>query len=441
MGEAALEIFLILFLILFNGVLAMSEMALVSSRKVRLQQRADMGDEKARSALEIAQEPSRFLSTVQIGITLVGVLAGAFGGATVAQVIEKGLSKFPLLAPYSQGLSLGLVVVTITYLSLILGELAPKRLALSNPETIASIMARPMQLISRITFPVVRLLNFSTDLVLRVLRVQQSDEPPITEEEIKLLIRQGTHAGILEEAETDMVTAIFRLGDRRIGTIITPRTEIEWLDLVDPLDENLEKVIHSHHSRFPVGKGSLDSIQGVLAAKDLLSCNLTDSSADLTRCVIAPVFVPENMQALKVIEVFRADPQPALVFVIDEFGGLQGLVTANDILEAIVGELPESGTSYEPEIIQRKDGSWLVDGMLPVDEFKDYFQVGDLPEQDRGLYQTLGGFVMSSLGRVPQTGDTFDWKELRFEVADMDGMRVDKVILSVHPAETSDSAK
>lgn len=439
MGEIALEAVVILGLIVFNGILAMSEIALVSSRKIRLQQRAETGDENARSALTLANDPSNFLSTVQVGITLVGILAGAFGGATVAQAIAKFLSNYDLLKPYSQSLALGIVVLIITYLSLIFGELVPKRLALSNPEKVAAAMAKPMIGFSRLVLPLVRLLDSSTEFVLRLMQVKSSQEPSVTEDEIKLLIKQGAHSGIFEETEIDMVNAIFRLGDRRIGTLITPRPEIDWLDLSNSLEGNLQSVIQSGHSRFPVGEGSLDNIKGILVAKDLLACKLGDGEFDLSRCIKPAVFVPENMRAMKVLEVLRDDPQPSLVLVIDEFGGLEGLVTANDLLEAIVGELPETGDEYEPEIFQRKDGTWLVDGMLAVDEFLEYFHLRELPENERGLYQTLGGLVMSNLGRVPKSGDAFDWMGLHIEVADMDGLRVDKLIVSAASLDNTSS--
>ncbi len=437
MGDVALEIVVILVLILFNGVLAMAEIALVSSRKVRLQQRANKGDENARTALKLAQNPSNFLSTVQVGITLVGILAGAFGGATVAQPLADLISANATLRPYSQSIALGIVVFAITYLSLIFGELVPKRLALSNPEKFAAGMAKPMITFSRLVLPLVRLLDISTELILKVLGIKPSQEPSVTEDEIKLLIKQGAHSGVFEETEIDMVNAIFRLGDRRIGTLITPRPEVDWVDLDNTLEENLEKVIQSGHSRLPVGKGSLDDIHGILVAKDLLACELEDPSFDIKTCTIPAVFVPQNMRAMKVLEVLREDPQPAMVLVIDEYGGLQGLVTANDLLEAIVGELPESGAKFEPDIVQRRDGSWLVDGMLAVDEFMEYFHLGELPEMQRGLFQTLGGLVMSTLGRVPKSGDAFDWKGLHIEVADMDGLRVDKVMVSAQVAESS----
>lgn len=438
MGEATLEIIIIVLLILFNGILAMSEMAVVSSRKIRLQQQAESGDEKAKSALGLAKEPSNFLSTVQVGITLVGILNGAFGGAMVAKVISEWLSKYEAIQPYSDSIAIALVVILITYFSLILGELVPKRLALSNPEKVATLMAKPMIAFSRIVLPLVRVINFSTDVILRFLGIKPSDEPTITEEEVRLLIKQGAHSGVFDETEIDMVNSIFRLGDRRIETLITPRPEIHWLDIEDPIEENIQKIMQSGHSRFPVGKGSLDDIQGVLVAKDLLSCRIKDENLNFNECIQPAVFVPQNMRAMKVLEVLREDPQPALVLVIDEFGGVQGLVTATDLLQAIVGELPDSGSVYEPELYQREDGSWFVDGMLPIDEFLEVFRIGDLPEKEQGLYQTVGGLVMSALGRVPSAGDHFKWRNLYIEVADMDGFRVDKVLISLNQGESLD---
>ena len=423
-----LEISIILLLIFLNGLLAMGEITFVSVRKARLKHRADRGDEKARLALDLAEDPSDLLSATQIGITLVGILAGAFGGATLAEEIAVLLRKIPSLVPYSDSLALLLVVISITYLSMILGELVPKRLALNNPEGMASRFAGPMQSLSRLTRPLVRFLNFSTDQVLRLIGVKPSQEPPVTEEEIRVLIEQGTQAGIFEEAEQDMVEGVFRLGDRRVGTIMTPRTEIAWLDLDDPLEEIQQEIVASVHSRLPVARGSLDNVVGIVQAKDLLARSFTGQPLDL-RAVLSPArFVPESMPALKVLELFQ-ESGVHLVLVIDEYGGVQGLTTTYDILEAIVGDIPELGEAEEPEIVQREDGSWLLDGGLPIDEFKELFGLIQLPEEERGVYQTLGGFIMTSLGRIPTASDHFEWGGLRLEVMDMDGFRVDKVMV------------
>lgn len=423
-----LEIAIILLLIFMNGLLAMGEITFVSVRKARLQHRADRGDEKARLALDLAEDPSDLLSTTQIGITLVGILAGAFGGATLAKEIAVFLRKIPSLVPYSDSLALLLVVIAITYLSMILGELVPKRLALNNQERMAIRFAGPMQALSRLTRPLVRFLNFSTEQVLRLTGVKPSQEPPVTEEEIRVLIEQGTQAGIFEEAEQDMVEGVFRLGDRRVGTIMTPRTEIAWLDLDDSVEDIQQKIITSVHSRLPVARGSLDNVVGIVQAKDLLARSLSGQPLDLGDSLYPPRFVPESMPALKVLELFQ-ESGVHLVLVIDEYGGVQGLTTTYDILEAIVGDIPEIGETEEPEIIQREDGSWLLDGGLPIDEFKELFDLTNLPEEERGVYQTVGGFVMTSLGRIPSASDHFEWGGLRIEVVDMDGFRVDKVMV------------
>jgi putative hemolysin len=432
MAALSVEILMIVLLVLLNGLLALAEFALVSARKTRLQQLADQGDANAATALEIARQPGEFLSTVQIGITLVGVLAGAYGGATISRWLAERLSRVPFLAPVSQGLALGLVVLTITLLSLVLGELTPKRLALSRPERYALALARPMRSLSVLMRPFVRFLNGVTELVLRLLRVPPSVDASVTEDEIRILIDQATEAGIFQEAEQDMLAGVLRLGDRRVGNLITPRTEIEWLDLEDPFQESLRKVVESAHSRFPVACGSLDDIRGVAQARTLLAAKLdeaqTGGQVDLNGLLLPPVFVPENMPALRALELFRSTHAP-LLLVIDEFGGFQGLVTTTDILESVVGDLPLSGKLADQEVVQREDGSLLIDGMYPVDEFLELVDLDTLPDYDRGLFQSLGGFVMNRLGRIPAPGDHFEWKDFRFEVVDMDGLRVDKVLV------------
>ncbi len=289
-------------------------------------------------------------------------------------------------------------------------------------------MAAPMLLLSRLTSPLVRLLSISSNLVLRLLGAKPSDEPPVTEEEIKVMIEQGTQAGVFAEAEQDMVQAVFRLADRRVGTLMTPRTDVVWLDLDDTLEENQRKLFGSAHSRFPVAEGSLDHVVGVVLAKDLLSSCITGRTLDLREVLLSPMFVPESMPALHVLEQFRKS-RIHTALVIDEYGGFQGLVTLFDILESIVGEIPDAGDTRDLEVTQREDGTWLVDGMLPVDELKEIFHLSTLPGEERGYYQTVGGFVMTSLGRIPVASDHFVWAGLRFEVVDMDGLRVDKILI------------
>jgi putative hemolysin len=428
MNSIALEVLILLALILVNGWLAMAEIAVVSARKTRLQQLSDRGNAKARLALDLATHPADFLSTVQVGITLVGILAGAFAGATIAESIAAKLESVPWLAPYSEAIGVFLVVLVVTYFSLVLGELVPKRLGLSHAERIAASAAVPMRYLSRLTSPLVRLLSWSTDFVLKIFGYKPPAESPVTEEEIKVLIDQGRRAGIFAEAEQDMVEAVFRLGDRSVGTLMTPRTEIVWLDLEDSPDETRRKIIESDHGRYPVARGRLDNLVGIVQAKDLLERAISGLDLDLQATMLQPLIVPESMPALNVLELFRQS-RVHTALVIDEFGGLQGLVTIFDILESIVGDIPGEGEVVEPEVVRREDGSWLVDGKLPVDEFKELFRLSSLPDESRGYYQTLGGFVMSYLGRIPSATDHFEWGGLRFEVMDMDGFRVDKVLV------------
>jgi len=422
------EIAIILLLIIINGIFVLSEIALISSRKARLQQRANEGDEGARKALELASSPNRFLSTCQIGVTFISILAGAFGGSTVAGEVEARLKEIPLLTPYSHIAGIILVVMGISYFSLVVGELVPKRLGMSRPEKVASIIASPMNTISLLLSPVVRILSISTDLVLKVAGIKPVEEPPVTEEEIKILIDEGTRAGVFEEVEQDIVERVFRLSDRRAASLMIPRADVIWLDIDDSPDEIRLKVEASDYPLFPVGRGSLDDVLGVVRSRDMLSCSLKDQQIDLKSSLMPPQFIPESMAALKILELFRqSGVQVALV--VDEYGGIQGLVTLKDILEAIVGDMPYVGKPTEPQVVKRDDGSWLVDGMLSTDEFKEIFQVKRLPGEDSGYYQTIGGFVMMHLGRIPSTGDRFVWDDLSFEVVDMDENRIDKMII------------
>jgi putative hemolysin len=425
------EIIIILFLVLINGAFSMTEMAVVSSRKVRLQQRAEDGDDNARAALALIDSPNRFFSTTQIAITLVGTLAGAFGGASVAAGLQERLVQvdIPAVQRNAPAISLTLVVLAITYLTLVLGELVPKRLGLANPERISSAIARPMDFISRLAMPVVALLSFSTDLVLRLLHIQQSSDPQVTPEEITVMMEQGEETGVFEETETDIVEAVFRLGDLRAGALMTPRTEIDWLDVKDDFQENLDFVLESPHTFFPVAEGSLDEVLGVLRSKDLLARVADRVEVDI-RDVIQPAqFVLESMPAFQVLELLRG-ANGNLALVIDEYGGVLGIVTLFDVLEAMVGGISERGEPVVPDAIQREDGSWLVEGMMRIDNFKNLFHLDTLPGEDRAGYQTVGGFIMAQIGAVPVEGQHFSVDGWRFEVVDMDGMRVDKVLVA-----------
>lgn len=436
--KIALEVVFIFLLLIANGVFAMSEIAVVSSRKARLQKRAREGDARSAVALELAEAPDRFFSTIQIGITLIGILAGAFGGATIAEQLGERIGSVPPLAPYGEAIGLVVVVLAITYLSLVVGELVPKRLALNNPEGVASTVARPMRVLSRVAAPAVHLLSASTNAALKLLRARPSTEPPITEEEIRVLVEQGTRAGVFEEAEREMVESIFRLGDRRVGAIMTPRLEIVWLDAKQPADRIKRRIIESHYSSFPVCEGSLDNVLGVIKAKEMLSRCMADEPLDLTATLRQPLFVPESRSALQVLDTFKQS-RTHFALVIDEYGAVEGLVTINDILEAIVGDLPLPGGEAEQYAIRREDGSWLLDGALSIDEFKEIFLVGQMPGEERGVYHTLAGFVMTHLGRIPAAADRFEWGGLLFEVLDMDGKRVDKVLVMSAPGGKYDT--
>lgn len=430
MQSFTIDFSIILLLILANGLFVMSELAIVSARKVRLQQLANQGDRKARTALRLSEEPNNFLATVQVGITLIGIIAGAFGEAALSRRIEPILADIPGLKPYSQVISFGIGVLIITYLTLILGELVPKRLALNSPERIASFAAMPMAVLAKIGAPIVYLLSASTNLMLQILGIRPSDEPQVTEEEIRVMIEQGTEAGMFEQAEEDIMKRVFRLGDRRVSSLMTPRLEIIWIDLEDSFDENRRRMMESSHARFPVCHGGLDNLLGVVQVYDLLVMSMANEAIDFTSALQTPVFVPESTRALKVLELFK-QTGTQIAFVVDEYGVIQGLVTLTDVLQAIVGDIPTVEDLAEPQAIRREDGSWLLDGMLPIYQFKELLHIEDqeLPGEQRGSYQTLGGFVVMHLGRIPTAADHFEWESLRFEVMDMDGNRVDKVLV------------
>lgn len=432
MSSTSLEVLVIAVLILISGFFAMSEIALISARKTRLQEWAKQGNRRAQTAFELAATPTRFLATVQIFITLVGILAGAYGGVTIAEKLAAHFARVPALARIAHPLAVVLVVLLITYFTLTLGELVPKRLALARAEGIATRVAGPMRALAVLAAPAVWLLSVSTEGVLRLWGLRPSAEPPVTEEEIKILLQQGEEAGVFEEAELEMVERVLRLDRRRVSAVMTPRPDIVWLDAEDPPEEIRRQILASAYSRFPVSRGSLDAVLGILQAKDFLAWCGDDQGGDLQSLLRRAVFVPETMPVLQVMETFRQEGTH-LALVVDEYGSTQGLVTINDVLEAIVGEVASAEEAEEPEAVQRPDGSWLLDGMLSVDELKDLFDLPTLPGEERGHYQTLGGFVMTQMGRIPRASDAFEWGGLRFEVVDMDGHRVDKVLVSRQP--------
>ena len=426
------EVLVILLLLLANGVFAMAELAVVSARKARLQQRASKGDVRARQALAQANNPNELLSTVQIGITLIGILAGAFGGATIAEEIGAVFARVSWLEAYSEALGVGLVVIVITYLSLILGELAPKRLALYNPEAIAMRLAQPMQVLAKITRPLNRLLTLSTDAVVRLVGGHPSAEPAVTEEEVRVLIEQGTQIGIFEREEEEMIKGVLRLDDQSLGGLMTPRRQVVWLDLAEPLEETRHKILHSGHGRFPVTDGNEEEILGIVHTKDLLGQVLRDQPLDLKAVLRSALFVPEGTLVLDLLAKIKQQGSD-MAIVIDEYGSAEGIVTSNDILEMIVGALPSDQIPEEPDARLREDGSWLVDGMLSINLLKEMLGVEDLPGEKQVRYQTLGGFVLAQIGAIPSAGSAFEWEKYLFEVLDMDGNRVDKVLIALRP--------
>lgn len=430
-----LEILIILLLPIANAVFVMSELAIVSARKVRLQQMAERGDAKARVALALANEPNQVLAIAQVGITLLIIVSGAFGEGTISEKLTPILKVIPWIAPYSEALASAIGILVITYLTLVIGELVPKRLALNNPERIAAAVAIPMQMFARIASPIVYVLNYSTDVVVRLLGIKPSTDPEVTEEDLRFLIEQGTEAGTFEVAEQDMVERVFRLGDRPVSALMTPRPDIVWLDLDDSLDANRQKMIDSGHSRLIVCQGQLDNVLGVVQVTDLLSRCLLGQPIDLTATLRRPLFVPESTRGLKVLEMFKQSGTH-IVLVVDEYGVIQGLVTVNDILVEIVGDIPSMYPQDEPQAVQRGDGSWLLDGMLPVEDFFELFDIQELAQERRGNYHTMGGFVITHLGRIPTAADNFEWGGYRFEVMDMDGNRVDKVLVMPIPKES-----
>jgi putative hemolysin len=427
-----LEIAIVLVLIALNGLFSMSEFALVSAKKTLLRQRAEEGDPRAAVALKLANEPTPFLSTVQIGITLIGIFAGAFGGATIAEGLAVYLGKFPALAPYSGALSITFVVLIITYLTLIFGELVPKRLALSNAESIASAVAKPMFSLSVIAKPFVIILSSSTEAVLRAMKVRRITGSPITEEEIKIMLQEGTEAGVFERAELSMIEGVLEIGDRRVDSLMTHRTDLIALDLEDPTDQNLRKMIESGRSNFPAYEGDLDNVVGIISIKRVLGRFVENGTVNLKALVTKPLFVPESASVMKLLESFK-ETGVHIALITDEYGGIQGVITLHDILEAIVGDIRSLGEPVEAQINVREDGSWLIDGDTPIEKLKDFLSVDSFPGEELGYYRTIAGLIIFILQRIPATGDHIVLGGLRYEVVDMDGNRIDKVLVMQVP--------
>jgi len=427
----AAEILIILLLVLANGLFAMSEIAVVSSRKPRLQHLADEGRGGARRALELAESPDRFFATVQVGMTLVGILTGAFGGATLAAKLAETLARVDALRPYAHAVALAAVVLGITYLTLIVGELVPKRIAMQHPERIASRVAGPMSTLARLAAPAVWVLSASTDVVLRVLHLPRPQEPPVTEAEIKVLLEQGAEAGVFEPGESEMVTRVFRLGDQRVSAVMTPRHRVVWLDAGAPYDQARAAMADHRFSRYLLCDGDIDSVAGVVDVRDLWVAEVTGEPVrDLREAMRQPLVVPDSMRALHLLERFRESGMH-MALVVDEYGGVAGLATLNDILSEVAGDLTAAGPEH-PAVVRREDGSLLVDGALAVEELREILGLEERRGEPRE-YRSVGGWIFTELGRVPAEGDHFEAEGHRIEVVDMDGNRIDKVLVQGIP--------
>ena len=419
------EILVVLCLVALNGFFAMSELAVMSSRRARLEHLAEMRLRGARAALNLLDEPTRFLSTVQVGITLVGVFAGAFSGATLAEPLSRAFGDG--LGSYAYPVALGIVVVGITYLSLVVGELVPKRIAFNNPERVASFVAPFMARLSVAGAPVVWLLGISTEALVRLLRIPEKRESTVTEDEVRRMIAEGTQTGVFHVAERELIEGVLRVADRSVRSVMTPRVEVDWVDLDDPPETIRDEIADSGHSRYPAGRKGLDEIEGIVHTKHLLDQMARSGRFDVVGSLRQPLVVHEATPVLRLLEMFRENPVHMAV-VVDEYGVLEGIVTPTDILTAIAGELPEDATDLQEEsAVQRGDGSWLMDGMLGIHEAERLLERKDMRGEED--FETLAGFVLSHLGHIPQTGEHFEWDGLRFEIVDMDGRRIDRVLV------------
>jgi putative hemolysin len=428
MSAIAVEVSIIFLLLVANGVFSMTEIAVVSARKARLRQLADGGDSRARMALELAESPNTFLATVQIGITLVGVLAAAFSGATMAEKLAEPLRQVGWLAPHASKISFAIVVSALTYFTLVIGELVPKRFGLSNPEGIARALAGPMRKLSALAAPFVALLSFSTDMLLKLFRFKSGQEAVITDEEVRLLVKEGTRAGIFHPNEAAMVESVMALDRIPVRDLMTPRAKIIWINIRDPHEAIWHKIVVSGHTTFPVYEDNRDHVVGVVSVKSIYA-NLAAGTAVNVKDLMTPaLIVSASQSASSLLEKFKQSGRH-IALVADEFGGITGMVSLHDIMEAIIGELPSLDERAKPRAVQRADGSWLVDGMLDADEFERVLPGFKLHPRGERDYQTFAGFVVKHLGHVPQEGESFELHGFYAEVIDMDHHRVDKVLL------------
>ncbi len=420
------ELFVIVLLVLINGIFSMSEIALVSSRKSKLETAARNGDRQAKHALELANSPNRFLSTVQIGITLIGILNGVFSGERITNDFQAYVEQYESLKPYAHSIAVGGVVLFVTYLSLVLGELVPKRIGMSNPEGIAKFMATPMNWLSNLTSPFIWLLAKSSDLLMKILRIKPQNQA-ITEEEIKTIIQEGTTGGVIDEIEQEIVENVFHLGDRKITSLMTNRQEVTWLDSADDPEENKARIMESKHSIYPLCNDGIDNIVGLIYVKDLLGGDLDKQLTRLESLAREPLYIPENNKAYQALEKFKVS-RVHFGIIVDEYGAMLGIATLNDILDALVGDLSETD-EFNYDIVEREDGSFLVDAQLPWEDFINHFDITIQQKKELTGFNTLGGFALHIFKDIPDTGEHFTWQDYRFEIVDMDKSRIDKILV------------
>lgn len=424
-----MEIIIILCLILLNGVFAMAEIALVSARKARLEAQANKGDKRAKEALALANHPDKFISTTQIGITLIGILNGIFSGENLKGDLVVFLNRFDFIAPYSNGVATTIMVIIITYFSLVLGELVPKRIGLSNPEKLAKSLAAPMQAITWITYPFIWLLTKSSNVLVKIFNIKSTDNQ-VTEEEIKAIINEGTEQGTIDETEQEIIERVFHLGDRNITSLMTHRTDIVWLDTNSNVEKIKELTDDLVHSVYPVCEGTIDKVKGVASLKDIFRVQLSTLLKDVMK---PATYVPENISAYQLLEKFK-ETKRHYAFIVDEYGTLQGIITLNDILEAIVGDISEPHEE-DYEIVEREDGTYLIDAQIPYYNFISYFNKTDwLDETETETFDTLAGFILFHMERIPVVGEKMQWRGFSFEIVDMDGHRIDKLLVTISKA-------
>lgn len=434
-----MDILIILGLILINGIFAMSELAVVSSKRMRLEKLSENGSRGARAALHLADSPSRFLSTVQVGITLIGIFNGAFGEASLVERLAPTIATVPMLAEYAREIALGVVVLGITFASIVLGELVPKRIAMQHPEAVATLIATPMQLLSRFMGPFVQVLSVTTEFLLRLLGLHKPKDNTVTEEEITGMLKEGADAGMFEKTEHDIVTRALRLDDVRIASLMTPRADLEYIDLDDTVELNLSKIANSPYSRFPVYQGDRTQVIGIVHAGDLFEQVIRGKSlahVDIAAVTKPALFVPEAVSAMGLLEALKKN-RSEIALVVDEYGEIEGMVTLSDVMGALVGEVSivDDGGAQDADAVQREDGSWLVDAGISFDRFRDIFgTAARFPEESAGTYHTLAGFVLTQLGHIPKASEHFEWNGYRFEVVDMDRNRIDRLMVATVPS-------